>query len=148
MRSRLVLLGTVLFVPAFTPLAVAEPPKVDWTGRLKWAEKYPKAYPAVGKSKGGVEVLGSYEVPEGWVAQEVQFDYFPKGGGILKTDKTVKLVSGQWGVLDNKTKKAIPAKIPLDKGVWSVRIVVWYAPAKAAGQLVEVVTSWENIEVK
>lgn len=148
MRSALFLMCAVALGPASGPPAAAEPPKVDWTGKLKWADGFPKAYPATDDAKGGVELFGMYEVPEGWAAQDVQFDYFPKGGGVLRTAKTVKLAGGKWGAVDDKTKKVTPARVPLDKGVWSVRIVVWYAPAKQAGPPVMVVTSWQNVEVK
>ena len=46
----------------------------------------------------------------------------------------MKTVNGEWGVFDEKAKKVVPDKIPLDKGVWSVRIVVWYGPTAEAGK--------------
>ena len=147
MRSMLFILAAMCLLRGGN-LAAAEPPEVNWDGTLNWSDKYPKAYVGEAGAKGGIEVLGKYDVPKGWEAKDVQFDYYPKGGGTLKTVKTVKLVSGEWGVFDEKAKRVVPDKIPLEKGVWSVRIVVWYGSSDKAGKRVEVVTSWENIEVK
>ena len=144
MKSMLVILAGLCLLRGGN-LAATEPPEVNWTGTLNWSDTYPKAYVGEAGAKGGIEVLGKYDVPKGWEAKAVQFDYYPKGGGTLKTVKTVKLVSG---VFDEKAKRVVPDKIPLDTGTWSVRIVVWYGSASDKSKRVEVVTSWQNIEVK
>lgn len=153
MSARLILTAA-LSVVLLGGLA-ADPPKVDWAGKVKWADGYPKPYPATDKTKGGVELLGTYEVPDGWATREIQFDYFPKNGGGLKTDKTVKLIAGKWGVMEDKTKTVVPARVPLDKGAWSVRILIRYETAKLicepdrkADPPVEVQTMWVNVEVE
>ncbi|MDB5309031.1 MAG: hypothetical protein JWO38_3233 [Gemmataceae bacterium] len=148
MSARL-FLAAVVFAGLFGSLVAAPPDPKLWIGKVKWADKYPKTYAAAGGETGGVEVVGTYETPDGWEAKEVQVDYLPKTGGVVKTVKPVKLAAGKWGAIDDTTKKVIPAKVPLAPGPWTVRVLITYQrTVDGATERVPVMTSFAHVEVK
>lgn len=130
--------------------ATAAQPDPDlWAGKVKWADGYPKPYLATDDAPGGVELVGTFETPDGWEAKAVQVDYFPKAGGELKSAKAVKLVGGKWGAVDAATKKVVPARITLAAGEWTVRVLVTYQrTVNAAVETVPVQTAFVHVEVK
>jgi hypothetical protein len=142
--------AAVAFVGSAGVLAAASPDRSIFNGKVKWEEKYPKAYTAEGGEKPGVEVFGTYETPAGWEAKAVQLDYWPKAGGTLKTVEGIKLDGGRFGAIDPKTKKVVPFKAPIDPGEWNVKLVVSYE-RKENGKTVEAVpvtAAFKVVEVK
>lgn len=149
MRTR-----SLLFAAAFVGpvgfLAADPPPKPDWTGKVKWVDKYPKAYPAEKDEKPGVEVFGKYEAPEGWVDTGIEFNYYPKAGGSPKRVDKVARAEGKFGAIDRKTDKVVPLKVPLDPGEWTVWVMMTYERRENGRVLetVQVTTPLVNVEVK
>jgi hypothetical protein len=148
MSTRLIL--TAALPAVLLGSLTAAPPDLElWAGKVKWAGGYPKPYPAAGGVPGGIEVIGSYETPDGWEAKEVQVDYFPKKGGVINTVKPVKLAGGKWGAVDGTTKTVVPAKVPLAAGEWTVRTLITYQrTVNGAVETVPVQTSFAHVEVK
>lgn len=127
----------------------AEPPD---PGKVSWAKDYPKAVAAkAGEAEGAVEVRGDYEVKPGWAVKEIQFSVAPKAGGAKPEPVKLKFAGGKWGALDPKDKtKVIPARVPLDKGEWSIWIVFVFEGKDSSGQPVTVpwLTTVKHVEVK
>jgi hypothetical protein len=145
-RSSLV----AVFAASLTGLAAAaDPPDA---GKVAWAKDYPKAVDAKpGETKGAVELLGEAEPKPGWVVKEVLFDYAPAAGGEMAKPTKLKFQDNKWGALDEKDKKKIvPAKVPIEKGKWEVRVLILFEGTDITGKKLTVPyqTRWKIIEVK
>ncbi|MBX9580372.1 MAG: hypothetical protein K2X87_08700 [Gemmataceae bacterium] len=142
--------AAVTFVGLAGVLAAAPPDRSIFNGKVKWAEKHPKAYPAEADGKPGVLIFGTYETPKGWTAKSVELSYWPKDGGLTKSVEGIKLDGGKFGMIDPKTKKVVPFKAETGAGGWNLLLVVTYE-RKENGETAEevpVAATLTTLEVK
>jgi hypothetical protein len=143
------LLATVASAALIGPAASADKPD---PGKAAWAKDYPKARPApAGQTNGEIELLGEYKTNPGWSVKSCSFAYIPKAGGVLSKPVELKFADGKWGAEDDKQKgKIVPAKVPMDRGEWTVRVVVVFEKPGPDGQPVTVpyLVGWTNVEIK
>ena len=129
-------------------VAADDPPAA---GKFTWAKDYPKVIDAKpGEAEGAVELLGVVEPKPGWTVKKVLFDYTPRAGGALAKPTELKFLDKKWGALDKDKKKVVPAKVPMDKGEWQVRVTVLFEGTDPTGKTVTVPyqVPWKTVEVK
>lgn len=144
---RVVLSAVVL---GFLPAAVATPAEPPNPGKVTLAKDYPKAIDVPkGEKKGAVELSGEYTTEKGWEPVACAVSYAPQAGGTLGSTK-LSFADGKWGTLDEKTKKIVPAKIPMEKGKWMLMVAIQYKYTGADGKTkqIPVITPWVNVEIK
>ncbi len=142
-------LAVLALSAAISGLAVADDPPD--AGKVAWAKDYPKVIDAKpGEAKGAVELLGEVEPPAGWgwTVTKVEYDYSPAAGGVLAKPTELKFRDGKWGELDKDKKKIVPAKVPMDKGKWQVRVRFQFTDAAGQPVATPYQTSWKVIEIK
>lgn len=141
-------LGVVVL--GFVSAATAGSAEMPAPGKVTFAKDYPKPINVLkGETKGAVEVSGEYTTEKGWEPVACAFNYVPQAGGVQKTEK-LTFADGKWGVTDEKTRKIVPAKFPMEKGKWMVVVAIQYKRTEANGTVkqVPVVTTWVPVEVK
>ncbi|MBX9623632.1 MAG: hypothetical protein K2X82_07440 [Gemmataceae bacterium] len=117
------------------PIPPQPPPGgIDWTGKVTWAEKYPKTVRAAKDEKAGVMVLGEYAEPKGWTAESAVVQYMSKtqGGGMRNFDE-VRLQNGKFGAIDPKTKAVVPVRVPTEAGEWVLWVLITYERKEGDG---------------
>jgi hypothetical protein len=136
--------------PTSAPTAVkVEPTPLLEPGEADWAEGYPKVIPAGKEARGAVELYGTCEAKPGWTLKAATYSYIPKAGGPLSAPAPLTIIGKHWGQPDPKDpSKVTPAKAPMEKGEWAVRVDFAFEGKNATGQTVTIPYQIRTANVK
>ena len=136
--------------PTSSPPAQVEAPSHD-PGLAVWAEGYPRLVPAANGAASAVEVFGTYEVRPGWTLKAAHCEFVPAGGGARSEPTRIAFADNRWGATDPEGKTGVtPARVPLGKGKWNVRVEFLFEGRDASGTRLALPyqTMTKTIEVK
>jgi hypothetical protein len=105
-------------------------------GRVDWGQGYPKVvHPVFAKSKGFIDLGGTYEIRPGWKITKAVFYHTPAEGGRASAHIELKFVNGKWGTVYPWDRSVvIPARIPMDVGKWTLWVLFTFEGKDKTGK--------------